>query len=325
MRQAPHAPRPSADERWSDERAYVLSLTAPQLARLIGGDPLARDGRGRVGAQGPGPGHSPKDRSMIVRIDPTTPDGLSVSTFSPRDDWRGCKDYVRERLGLAPWGPGMIRSAHPPRCAAKEVSGVSRARWLWEHSFPVPGTAAERYLASRAIVATDAIRYLPAKPPQHPHPAMIVPFAMPEEPEPGRLVVRPATLTAVHLTLLRADGSGKALCQPNKKRIGRGTWTPMVVAPPNDGLGLVITEGVEDALSLHQATGLGAWAAGGVTFMPALADAVPAYIEVVTIASHPELEARRRAEELAVRLVRRGIDAEIQLIDQSRAHVGAAA
>jgi hypothetical protein len=62
----------SADEGRSDERAYVLSLTAPQLARLIGGDPLARDGRGRSGAQGPGPGHSPKDRSLIIRIDPTT-------------------------------------------------------------------------------------------------------------------------------------------------------------------------------------------------------------------------------------------------------------
>jgi hypothetical protein len=183
----------------------------------------------------------------------------------------------------------------------------------------------ERYLTSRAIVATDAVRYLPAKPPKHPHPAMIIPFASPEEPEPGRLFISPASITAVQLTLLRPDGSGKAECSPNKKRIGRGPGVPMVIAPPNDGLGLIITEGVEDALSLHQATGLGAWAAGGVTFMPALADAVPDYIEVVTIAAHPELEARRRAEELAARLVRRGIAAEIQLIDQSHSHVGAAA
>jgi hypothetical protein len=154
---------------------------------------------------------------------------------------------------------------------------------------------------------------------------VIVAFAVPEEPKPGHLVVQPATITAVHLTLLRADGSGKAECQPNKKRVGRGTGVPMVIAPPNDGLGLVITEGLEDALSLHQATGLGAWAAGGVTFMPALADAVPSYIEVVTIASHPELEAWRCAEELAIRLMRRGIPSEIQLIDQSPEHVGAAA
>lgn len=94
----------------------------------------------------------------------------------------------------------MIRRAHPPHCAIKGDSGpnASRARWLWEHSLPVLGTPVERYLAARAIVATEAIRYLPAKP-QHPHPAMIVPFAVPKEPEPGRLVIPSASVTAVDL------------------------------------------------------------------------------------------------------------------------------
>ena len=125
--------------------------------------------------------------------------------------------------------------------------------------------------------------------------------------------------------MLRADGSGKAECQPNKKRVGRGKGAPIVIAPPNDGLGLVIAEGVEDALSIHLATGLGAWAAGGATFLPALADAVPDYMDIVTVASHPELDAQRRAERLAIRLMRRGIAAEIQLIDQSNEQVGAVA
>lgn len=78
MRQAHDAPGHLADEGWSDERAYLLSLTAPQLAR---GDPLAWDGCGSAGAQGPGPGHSPNDRSMVMRIDPTSPDGFTVTTF----------------------------------------------------------------------------------------------------------------------------------------------------------------------------------------------------------------------------------------------------
>jgi hypothetical protein len=34
---------------------------------------------------------------------------------------------------------------------------------------------------------------------------------------------------------------------------------------------------------VHEATGLGAWAAGSATFMPALAKAIPNYIECVTI------------------------------------------
>ena len=36
-------------------------------------------------------------------------------------------------------------------------------------------------------------------------------------------------------------------------------------------MGLGIAEGFEDALSIHQATGLGAWASGGASFMPKLA------------------------------------------------------
>src|SRR5262245_16696187 len=146
MRQHRHASRPSVDEGFLDERAYVLSLTAQQLAHLIGGDPLTRDSRGREGAQGPGPGHSPEDRSMAVRIDPESPVGFTVSTFSPRDDWRNCKDYVRRRLGLTPWGPGTFRRAHAPHNATKEdlSHNASRARWLWEHSQPAPGTPVER-------------------------------------------------------------------------------------------------------------------------------------------------------------------------------------
>ena len=39
---------------------------------------------------------------------------------------------------------------------------------------------------------------------------------------------------------------------------GRGAGgLPIVVAPVNDSLGLAITEGIEDALSVHEATGFG--------------------------------------------------------------------
>jgi len=137
--------RPSTEEGPANDRAHVLSLTASQLARLIGGDALSRDSRGREGAQGPGPGHSHEDRSLVVRIDPTSPDGFVVYTCSPRDDWRACKDYVRERLSLAPRRPRMCQRPHTPRCATKKpgqtVHSASsfRASWLWEHSLPAAG------------------------------------------------------------------------------------------------------------------------------------------------------------------------------------------
>jgi len=90
----------------------------------------------------------------------------------------------------------------------------------------------------------------------------------------------------------------------------------MVIAPPNDGLGLAICEGVEDAIAVHLATGLGAWAAGGTAFMPALAEAVPFYIGAITVCAHPEPQAQEAAEELAQRLAARAFEADVQTMDQ---------
>jgi hypothetical protein len=190
---------------------------------------------------------------------------------------------------------------------------------LWQRSIPAKGTAAERYLISRGIsleTLPTTVRYLPPRPPRHVHAAMIVPFGIPGEPEPGLLHISAANINSVHLTFLQPDGSGKAECDPDKITIGPRRGMPMVLAPPNDGLGLVIAEGVEEALSVNAVTGLGAWAAGGTSCMPALADGVPAYIDIVTIAADPEPRARRDAQALADRLVGRGIAVEIQTIEQ---------
>src|SRR4051812_8295502 len=94
-----------------------------------------------------------------------------------------------------------------------------------------------------------------------------------DERSPAELVVAPENVCGVHLTALKADGSGKAgLDGGDKKIIGRSALGyPIVLAAPNDLLGLAITEGIEDGLSIHQATGLGVWAAGAASRMPGLA------------------------------------------------------
>jgi hypothetical protein len=67
----------------------------------------------------PSPGHSPRDRSLSVKFDPAAPDGFL--TFSHAgEDWRLCRDHVRERLGLPRWEPGdEQRRDVPPRHADK--------------------------------------------------------------------------------------------------------------------------------------------------------------------------------------------------------------
>ncbi len=52
----------------------------------------------------PGPGHSSRDRSMAIRLDPNAPEGFRVHSFSG-DDFRDCLDYARSKMGLPQWQP----------------------------------------------------------------------------------------------------------------------------------------------------------------------------------------------------------------------------
>jgi hypothetical protein len=83
---------------------------------------------------------------------------------------------------------------------------------------------------------------------------------------------------------------------------------PIVLAPPNDLLGLAIAEGIEDTLSIHQATGLGCWAAGSASRLPMMAQHVPDYIECVSISVDDDDAGRRNSEELATLLRARGFE-----------------
>lgn len=74
---------------------------------------------------------------------------------------------------------------------------------------------------------------------------------------------------------------------------------------------LAITEGIEDALSVHEATGLGVWAAGAASRLPALADAVPTWIDFVTVFADDDETGRQNARDLAARLNERGINTRI--------------
>jgi hypothetical protein len=183
-----------------------------------------------------------------------------------------------------------------------------KARWLWRSAPPAQKTCVERYLRRRGIVGPlphEIIRYLPPDGPGR-HPAMLVPFGLASEPQPGELAITEAAITAVHLTFLQPDGSGKADIDPAKITVGSPQGMPLMLAPMNDSLGLAITEGIEDALSVHEGTGLGAWAAGSCALLPALANTVPVYTNFITVIADDDAGGRRGARCLAQALIRRG-------------------
>jgi Protein of unknown function (DUF3631) len=74
------------------------NFTLQKLARALEGD-IAGD---QVLA--PGPGHSPRDRSLSVKLDSTASDGFVVHSFAG-DDPIACRDHVREKFGLPTWKP----------------------------------------------------------------------------------------------------------------------------------------------------------------------------------------------------------------------------
>lgn len=202
----------------------------------------------------------------------------------------------------------------PPAKPATDNRG--KARWLWQRSQPIQGTVAEIYLRrERGIFCPlpATLRYLSGSE-RHP-PSMIAAFGFAAEPEPGMLSISENNVVAVHLTKLTTDGR-KHPDQPNKIMLGSGCGVPIIVTPMTDMLGLAICEGIEDALSVHQATGLGAWAAGSAGRMPGLAEAVPDWCDCVTIFADGDTTGEHNAALLGEALDARNIAAEILPLDQ---------
>jgi hypothetical protein len=126
------------------------------------------------------------------------------------DDWRECRDHVRERLGLPRWEPGDEQPRIvPPHHIDKwdlaaieaeadeglrvwtddEIVRIANARGIWEAAQDPRGTLAERYLREHRRLdlpddlAGRVLRFHPACPWKNENtgksdriPALIVPF-----------------------------------------------------------------------------------------------------------------------------------------------------
>jgi Toprim domain/CHC2 zinc finger len=183
---------------------------------------------------------------------------------------------------------------------------AEKAAWLWGTAKPALGSPVEDYLYSRKIICPPpaTLRYLPAQG-NFPH-AMIAALGLGSEIEPG-VLDEPRNITAVHLTYLRPDGMGKADIEKPKQFRGPASGKPIVLSAPREGYAsLMITEGIENALTIYQVRRQAVWAAGGANFMPKLAPVVPDYFETVRIVADDDEAGQRGAGELADALIDRG-------------------
>jgi hypothetical protein len=268
-------------------------ITAREAAAALGGQATSA-----TSLICPGPGHSPHDRSLSVRLDPAAPDGFTCHSFAG-DDWRSCRDHVRAGLGLGLWR--AIKSDAPdlkPKPADDGDLGAWGLR-LWGEARDAKGTLAERYLAGRGLDlddrAREALRFHPSCPfgKGQRHPCIIALFRD----------LRTDKAVAIQRTALTPEG----------EKIDRMMAGPVAGAAvkldPDDCVtyGLAIAEGVESALAarrLFRPT----WAlgsAGAIRNFPVLGG-----LEALTIFADADPTGQEAAEACAARYRAAGFPAE---------------
>jgi putative DNA primase/helicase len=135
--------------------ANLPALDARSVARALGGDVVGRD---QVAA--PGPGHSRHDRSLTIYISATAPDGFRTHSHAG-DNWRACRDYVKERLGIDrdSWRDRAqeVRAEPVEIIFDRDPAKIDSVLRVWSQGVDPAGTPVETYLRSRRLELDDAV------------------------------------------------------------------------------------------------------------------------------------------------------------------------
>lgn len=279
-----------------------MHLSPQTIAKTLGGEVSG----GNVLA--PGPGHSRLDRSMRVFIDAEAQDGFSVMSFAG-DDWRDCRDYIKDRLGIDRSGTRQSErhqietpSANLHKVGQPDQSTL--ALGIWAEATPITGTLAETYLVRRIgrSMAWPADLAFHSRCPRGKGrlPALIA-------------LLRDINTDAPHAIqriFLQADGSDRL-----RDNMGKATLGPAAGAVcklvPNDAvtMGIGVIEGVEKGLAVLAAGWSPIWATcgtGGMASFPVLNG-----IEGISIFADNDAPGLKAAEACAARWSAAGLHGRI--------------
>lgn len=242
----------------------------------------------------------------------------SFTVFAGRRGWifncHGCGaggdvlDFVRTLRGVTlPQAAALLEAAPvetlevDPCQPEDDLAVLAVVRSLWRAADPAPGTLVDTYLRevrglSLPIPPTirfARLHYGKRGPLQ---PAMLAAVTNAD----GRL-------TGVQRTYLAHDGKGKLLVAKPKLSRGRIKGGAIRLAPA--AARQIVTEGIEDALTLQQQLGQGAWAAAGAGFLPAMR--FPPLVREVVIGADADAAGRREAEKAASAFSSRGLSVRV--------------
>ena len=134
--------------------AFPSDLRA--IARALGGEVVGRQ------VVAPGPGHSPRDRSLSVTISAAAREGFLAFSHAG-DDFAECRDHVKARLGIdrrqqenRPQTPPR-RPTQPPRDDDRDARALMFAKQIAFELRPVLGSPGETYLRDARKIVTSAI------------------------------------------------------------------------------------------------------------------------------------------------------------------------
>ena len=168
------------------------------------------------------------------------------------------------------WALAVPQSA-PIQAFESDRSGEASA--VWNSAQPAPGTIAEAYLRSRGITISlpDSIRFaeLPLSR-RAPMPALVAAVSTVE-----------GEVKGIQRTFLSTDPIGKARLPGGKVKfsLGRVLGGAIRLGPADHSL--IVTEGLEDGLTLMQGLGRSAWVAAGAGMLPSMQ--LPAIVRAVVI------------------------------------------
>lgn len=172
---------------------------------------------------------------------------------------------------------------------------VEEARTIWRNAVPAQSTLAETYLRWRSLslpipptIRFTSLRYGKRG---REYPCLIAAVSG----EDGKLC-------GIQRTYLADDGRGKADVPKAKLSLGRVRCGAIRLAPV--ARKLVVTEGLEDGLSLQEALGLSVWVACGAGFLPGMR--LPEYVRDVAIGGDNDAAGKEAAEKAARAFAERG-------------------
>ena len=154
---------------------------------------------------------------------------------------------------------GALRELEQQRVVATpRANWWKAARSIWDGATPIGGTPAEAYIRSRGITMPlpQTLRFARLRYPQEhgKRPALVAAVCAPN-----------GDLTGIQRTFLTDEGR-KADVPEVKLSLGRLAGGAIQLGPPVASL--IVTEGLEDGLTLVQALGRSVWVSGGTAMLP---------------------------------------------------------